>query len=92
MREFQILINFERDQEIQYKIYDKYQNYGSTESVESIILLGIIMKIKQKFKYISSGRIIIFNNNRDLIKIVLNEVKKEFIIANRASAEITVIK
>ena len=52
----------------------------------------MIMKIKKKSKYISSGRIIIFNDNRDLVKTVLNKVKKEFILANEAGAEITTIK
>ena len=73
-------------------MYDKYWNYSSTESTESTILLDMMMKIKQKSKHISFGRTIIFNDNRDLVKIVLNKVKKEFILANKPSTEISTIK
>ena len=74
---------------MEYKMYYKDWKLGGTKSSKASILLDMIETIHKKTKHIEEGRIILFNNNKLLIRTIWSDMLKENLFITEASTEIT---
>ena len=74
------------------KIYYKNWELGGDISAEASILLDIIETINNKSKYINSGSVRVFQDNKLLIRLINNDIDKENMYTIEAGAEIIKIK
>ena len=77
---------------MKYSIFDKQWDYGTIEGGEATVLLDLVTTIVYKSKYITEGRIIIGNDNKLLVKAIINPIQKENQFTIGAGAEISMIK
>ena len=55
----------------------QYQEINTLKSTESTILLNMVETIANKSKTINKGRVRIFNNNKKLMKAIIEDDLKE---------------
>ena len=62
---------------MKYSIFDKQWDYRTIEGGKATVLLDLVANIVHKSKHIMEGRMIIGNDNKLLVKAIINPMQKE---------------
>ena len=73
-------------------MYSKNQNKNRVQGVEATIILDMVEIIQRKSKHIDERLIKIFNDKKQLVRLINNPINKEATYAQEGRAEVTRIK
>ena len=84
--------NIEKINEIKHSIFDKQWDYGTIEGGKATVLLDLVATIVYKSKHITEGKMIIGNDNKLLVKVIINQIQKENQFTIKVGAKVSMIK